>query len=605
MNIIGISAFYHDSAACLVKDNEVIFAAQEERFTRKKHDEGFPLEAIKECIKAADGDIDLIAYYESPSLKSERQKHFIDKGLGHAVLSPDTDLNVSSAKELLKPYFDKHFPEFAKLDVFECKHHTSHAAAAYYPSPYDSAAILTLDGVGEWETLGIFNAKGNNIEQLGALEFPNSLGLLYAAITDYCGFKVNSGEYKLMGLAPYGEPKFHQLILDNLVSYDTENLVTINQEYFSYVDSPRMTNEKLHELFGARPRRPDQRLTQKYMDIAASIQSVTEEIVIFLANHVKNITGAKNLCMGGGVALNCVANGKILKEKIFDNIWIQPAAGDAGNCVGAAFLAYLDATSQLDEKSKKTIKPIDNSYLGTEHLDADIESLVKETGYADILEIIKYDNEDDLVDSASSDLKEGLVCGWFQGRMEFGPRALGARSILGNPMLEKTQTDLNLKIKFRESFRPFAPMVKEDKAQDYFDIDSVSPYMLVVAPVQESIRLEVDDSKIGLEALQQKRSTIPAVTHVDYSARVQTVNAKQNPRVYKLLDAFEQKTGCAVLVNTSFNVRGEPIVCEPMDAIKCFLGTNMDTLYINDYCIRKTTEDTLIDKSFSGNFEAD
>ncbi|RQH23990.1 carbamoyltransferase family protein [Okeania hirsuta] len=605
MNILGISCFYHDAAAALVKDGHILAAAQEERFTRCKHDPAFPTHAATYCLSMLQGGamtIDAVAYYEKPSLKYERQQAFTQKG--HGVLGSTPTKYAQSADRLLATFLIELGINPKLVPVLEFTHHSSHAAAAFFPSPFPEAAIATMDGVGEWETLSIASGRGDTIEFHENLRFPDSIGLLYAAFTDFCGFKVNSGEYKLMGLAPYGTPVYKELILETMLVRGNNTLLEMNREYFSYVDSQRMTSEKFAALFGVRPRRPAQRLSQKYMDIAASIQAVTEDLVLDVARRARELTGMDRLCLAGGVALNCVANSKLLHSGIFDDIWIQPAAGDAGSAVGAACLAYLKQI-EANGTTSKTIIPMNSAYLGPDFEDKEVLQAIDSSDFRPNLSIQHFQSEAELVTTAATDLYEGKAVGWFQGRMEFGPRALGARSILANPMLETTQRDLNLKVKFRESFRPFAPVVKAESSAEWFSLERESPYMLLVAPIAERYRLPVDESSKGLAKLYHKRSIIPAVTHVDYSARLQTVSKEQNPRLHAVLSAFESLTSCPVLVNTSFNVRGEPIVCTPEDAMRCFCGTNIEVLYIENYRVEKTGDTKVLDSKFSNQFEKD
>lgn len=586
MYILGISAFYHDSAACLVKDGEILSAAQEERFTRKKHDHNFPQKAIEFCLKDAGikaEQLDLVAFYDKPFLKFER---LLETYLAYAPVGIKSFIKAMPLwikeklwmKEMIKDklgYTGKIiFPE----------HHESHAASAFYPSPYNKAAILTMDGVGEWTTTSYGIGDGNDIRLIADIKFPHSLGLLYSAITYYTGFKVNSGEYKVMGLAPYGEPKYKQMIYDHLIDVKEDGSFRMNMEYFNYCQGLTMTNEKFNKLFGGPPRKPETNLTQKEMDIARSFQEVTEEIVLKLGNHVYKETGLKNLCLAGGVALNCVANGRLLREGPFENIWIQPAAGDAGGALGAALIGwykYHNNPRIADEKSDSQ----KGSYLGPKFSEEEIKSFIKSFN----LSAKRFDDEQ-LVENVANLINSEKVIGWFDGKMEFGPRALGSRTIIGDARSPKMQETMNIKIKFRESFRPFAPSVLFEKVSDFFEIEKASPYMLLTADVKNERRIPMTDEehkKWGIEKLNVVRSDIPAITHVDYSARLQTVHKETNPRYHKLISKFKEKTGCAVIINTSFNVRGEPIVCTPKDAYKCFMRTDMDYLVLGNYILRK------------------
>ena len=592
MYILGISAFYHDSAACLVKDGEILSAAQEERFTRKKHDHNFPQNAIEFCLKDAGikaEQLDLVAFYDKPFLKFER---LLETYLAYAPVGIKSFIKAMPLwikeklwmKEMIKDklgYTGKIiFPE----------HHESHAASAFYPSPYNKAAILTLDGVGEWTTTSYGIGDGNDIQLLADIKFPHSLGLLYSALTYYTGFKVNSGEYKVMGLAPYGEPKYKQLIYDYLIDVKDDGSFRMNMEYFNYSQGLTMTNEKFNKLFGGPPREPETNLTQKEMDIARSLQEVTEEIVLKLGNHVYKETGLKNLCLAGGVALNCVANGRLLREGPFENIWIQPAAGDAGGALGAALIGwykYHNKPRITDEKSDSQ----KGSYLGPEFDENEIHSFIKSHN----LSAKKYNN-DELIENVANLINSEKVIGWFDGKMEFGPRALGSRTIIGDARSPKMQATMNIKIKFREGFRPFAPSVLYERVSDFFEIKKSSPYMLLTADVKKERRILMTDEELkkwGIEKLNVVRSDIPAITHVDYSARLQTVHKETNQRYHKLISKFEEKTGCAVIINTSFNVRGEPIVCTPKDAYKCFMRTDMDYLVLGNYILSKEEQKPL------------
>lgn len=588
MNILGISCFYHDSACALVRDGDIIAAAQEERFTRKKHDSSFPKNAIDFCLNSAQlrmKDIDYIAFYDKPFIKFERILEtylaYAPSGLKSFLMSIPLWIKEKLwMSELIKKECTE---DYSGKYIFS-QHHLSHAASAFFPSPFEESAILTTDGVGEWTTTSFGVGKANNVSLDYELKFPHSLGLLYSAFTYYAGFKVNSAEYKVMGLAPYGQPKYTGLILDNLIDLKEDGSFKLNMKYFNYCAGLTMTNDKFHRLFDGPPRRMETPIRRKDMDLAASIQKVTEEIMLRIARHVKTVTGQKNLCLAGGVSLNCVANGKILREKIFDNIWIQPAAGDAGGALGAALFTwyqYLNNTRSVNpgHDSQK------GSLLGPEFPEPQIQKFLQDNN-------IKYSKyKIDEIPQITADLiKDQNVIGWFQARMEYGPRALGARSILGDARSEKMQSIINRKIKFRESFRPFAPSVLKEHASEYFDIDTESPYMLLVAPVNsKKCRDLTEDQKhlTGIDKLNVKRSDIPAVTHVDFSARVQTVDQVRNPMYYKLIKAFYEKTGCPVIINTSFNVRGEPIVCTPRDAYRCFMRTNMDYLVMGNFILDK------------------
>ncbi len=583
--ILGISAFYHDSAACLVKDGEIVAAAQEERFSRKKHDHRFPSQAIKYCLDEAGIDISKIDYcgfYDKPFLKFER---LLLTYLSYAPLGLRSFIKAiplwMKEKLYLKDIIAKELGY--RGDIIFPEHHESHAASAFYPSPFEDAAILTIDGVGEWTTTSYGIGEGNSIKLLADIHFPHSLGLLYSAFTYFVGFRVNSGEYKLMGLAPYGRPIYSDLIKKELIDIKPDGSFKLNMKYFNYCAGLTMTNNKFHALFGCPPRKPETEITQKYMDIARSIQDVTEEVMLKMANHVYEVTGKHNLCMAGGVALNCVGNGKILRQSQFKDIWIQPAAGDAGGALGAALFIwykYLGMERKVDniEDMQK------GSYLGPYFTDEEISGFLKAKGVA--FEQIPLEVMASRVAKLIADDK---VIGLFYGRMEFGPRALGARSIIADPRSENMQSKLNLKIKFRESFRPFAPSVLEHRCSEYFDLNTKSPYMLLVAKVRES-KINQESKKIkleGLERLKIKRSEIPAVTHVDYSARIQTVSYKKNPFFYNIIKEFEKITNCPVVINTSFNIRGEPIVCTPQDAYRCFMCTDMDYLVIGNCLLDK------------------
>lgn len=588
MNILGISAFYHDSAACLVKDGEIIAAAQEERFTRKKHDHNFPTNAINFCLKYGEinsSQIDLISFYDKPFLKFER---LLETYLSYAPIGIKSFIKSMplwiKEKLWIKDFIQKELNFDGKI-IFP-EHHLSHAASAFFPSPFSKAAILTMDGVGEWTTTSFGIGTGNEISLLSEIKFPHSLGLLYSAFTYYTGFKVNSGEYKVMGLAPYGEPKFKDLILKELIEVKEDGSFKMNMKYFDYCAGLTMTNKHFNKLFGGPPRKPETKLTQRDMDLARSVQDVTEEIVLKMAKHVHNETGMKNLCLAGGVALNCVANGRLLRESPFEKIWIQPAAGDAGGALGAALLGWFGYSEK--PRVVNEINDIQKgSFLGPEFSDKEIEDFLIKNN----IHFQKKSSQE--ISSIAADLiAEEKVLGWFRGRMEFGPRALGARSIIGDARSSSMQTVMNLKIKFRESFRPFAPAVLIDNVSDYFEMEGESPYMLLVAEIKNDRRIKKNENNklFGIDKLNLIRSDIPAVTHVDYSARIQTVHKETNPAFYDLIDALNKKYGCAVLINTSFNVRGEPIVCTPEDAYKCFMRTNLDYLIMGNYLIDKNEQ---------------
>ncbi len=603
--ILGISAFYHDSAACLVKDGEILNAAQEERFTRKKHDYNFPEHAVNFCLTNAGitvADLDCVAFYDKPFLKFERLLEtylsYAPRGLKSFIKAMPLWLKRKLwMKEVIKDALKYEGP------VLFPEHHHSHAASAFFPSPYSRAAVLTLDGVGEWATASYGVGDGRELELWAELHFPHSLGLLYSAFTYYCGFKVNSGEYKLMGLAPYGDPKYVDVILENLLDLKADGSFRLNMKYFDYCAGLTMTNQRFHQLFGLPPRAPETKLNQQYMDIARSIQEVTEEIVLRMVRHVHKETGEKYLCLAGGVALNCVANGRVLREGPFEDIWIQPAAGDAGGALGAALAVW----HQYLEKPRPMAGEGDRqkaSYLGPEFSNEEIEKFLNEN---DIPHRKVSDAE--LIATVVELLAGENVVGWFQGKMEFGPRALGNRSIIGDARSPKMQSVMNLKIKFRESFRPFAPSVLEEKVSDFFEIDRKSPYMLLVAPVHPAVRKTPaagENNLFGIDKLKVVRSEIPAITHVDYSARIQTVNERDNPRYHALIRSFYEKTGCPVIINTSFNVRGEPIVCKPEEAYRCFMRTNMDYLVMGNYLLDKTQQQPLVEeKSWMEEFELD
>jgi len=592
MNILGISAFYHDSAACLVRDGEIVAAAQEERFTRKKHDYSFPAQAVKYCLKQggiAAGALDYVCFYDKPFIKFERilETYLTYAPLGIRSFMMAIPLWIKQ-KLWMKEFIKKQLG-FEGAILFP-EHHESHAASAFFASPFQKAAFLTIDGVGEWTTTSYGVGENNQISIMEEMHFPHSLGLLYSAFTYYTGFKVNSGEYKVMGLAPYGRPVYKDLILTELMDLKEDGSFKLNMKYFNYCAGLTMTSAKFHRLFGGAPRRPESTVTQRDMDLARSVQEVTEEVMLRIARHIHCRTGQENLCLAGGVALNCVGNGKILREGPFENIWIQPAAGDAGGALGAALFAwyqYLDNERRADGAHDF----MRGSFWGPEFTNEDIRLYLEQN------EIPGEELSSEELPGRIADLIAAeKTIGWFQGRMEFGPRALGARSIIGDARSPRMQETMNLKIKFRESFRPFAPTVLRERVSDYFDLDGESPYMLLVAPVKESIRREMtaqEQSYFGLEQLHVVRSVIPAVTHVDYSARVQTVAEEINPVYYKMIKAFERKYGCPVIINTSFNVRGEPIVCTPEDAYLCFMRTNMDYLVLGNYLLSKEKQKPL------------
>ena len=609
-SILGISAFYHDSAACILKDGEIIAAAQEERFSRIKHDPSYPYNAIEFVLKYANlklSEVDQIVFFEKPFLKFERLLEtyvaFAPRGfISFAKAMPLWIKEKLFQKNLLFNKLKNHDNNY-KTDenIFFSDHHLSHAASAFFPSPFDEAIVLTADGVGEWATTTVALGKQNNLEIKKEIHFPHSLGLLYSAFTYYTGFKVNSGEYKLMGLAPYGDPIYEKKI-KQLVDIKDDGTFRVDQSYFNYATGLTMTNNKFNNLFGQKPRNPKKdKITQFHMDIAASIQKVTEEIMIKLAKSIRKEYNIKNLCLAGGVALNCVANGKILKEKIFENIWIQPASGDAGGSLGAT-LAFW----HLEQGNKRIVNNFDNmkgSYLGNEFSQAEIENELLTIGAK-----FRSFDYDELISKTVECLSNEKAIGWFQGRMEFGPRALGARSIIGDPRSDTMQKNLNLKVKFRESFRPFAPSILKEDLEEWFDISVESPYMLLVAQINKDKKIEMSVSQknlFGIEKLNVKRSEIPAVTHIDYSARIQTVSEKNNKRYYDLISKFKEKTGCPLIVNTSFNVRGEPIVNSPADAFNCFMGTELDILVIGNCFLDKKDQDLALKKNYSENFELD
>ncbi|MGH7975034.1 MAG: carbamoyltransferase family protein [Limisphaerales bacterium] len=586
--ILGVSAYYHDAAAALVIDGKIISAAQEERFTRKKNDSDFPRHAVQFCLRHANlklAQLDAVVFYDKPVLKFARLlETYLAVAPGGWRTFPTVLSNWLGEKLDLRKAIRAELLELRRdCEIFFTGHHQSHAASAFFPSPFDEAAILTIDGVGEWATTTIGRGRGNEIKMLKELRFPHSLGLVYSAFTNYCGFRINSGEYKLMGLAPYGEPKFADAIRRELLDIKSDGSFWLNLDYFNFLSGTTMTDKRFHQLFGGPPRAPEDKIGQRHMDVARSIQLVTEEIMLLLARHACEVTGQKNLCMAGGVALNCVANGIILREKIFERIWIQPAAGDAGGALGAALAAWFS-----QKENPRTVSENDSmqaSLLGPGFSDEEIETVLRAHNA-----VFQKLERNELLDFTVELLKTEKVVGWFQGRMEFGPRALGNRSILGDARSAKMQSVMNLKVKFRESFRPFAPIVRRERVSDYFDLDSESPYMLLVAPVKKELRREISSGKKGLDRLKEIRSTLPAITHVDFSARIQTVSLESNPLLYDLLLRFENATNCGVLVNTSFNVRGEPIVCTPDDAYRCFMNTEMDFLIFGNFVIERAAQ---------------
>ena len=612
MYILGISAFYHDSAACLLKDGEIVAAAQEERFTRKKHDSRFPLHAIEYCLKEADisgSQINNVVFYEKPFVKFERlletylafaPKGFTSFAKAMPVWIRDKLFQKSALIKKLKSILDENVNWRERLLFAE--HHLSHAASAYYPSPFERAAVLTLDGVGEWTTTSLAIGKGRDLSVIKEIHFPHSLGLLYSAFSYYIGFKVNSGEYKVMGLAPYGKPCYADLIREKLITVADDGSFQLDMSYFDYATGLTMTNKKFDALFGGPPRTPEAELTQREMDLAASIQKVTEDIVIELAKDIAKETGEKNLCLAGGVALNCVANGKLLREEVFDNIWIQPAAGDAGGALGAALsIWYLH--HDKERVISKECDAMKGAYLGPEFKDNEIEAELKACGA-----VYQKFSEDEFISKVAAALADEKAVGWMQGRMEFGPRALGARSIIADPRSPMMQKQLNLKVKYRESFRPFAPSILREDVNEWFKHDQDSPYMLLVADVQNDKRrtmTEKEEALFGIDKLNVPRSSVPAITHVDYSARIQTVHFDTNPRYHAVISKFKEKTGCPLVVNTSFNVRGEPIVCTPKDAFKCFMGTELDILAIGNYLLKKEQQDEALKENYEELYELD
>ena len=611
MRVLGISAYYHDAAAAVVVDGRIVAAAQEERFTRKKHDPGFPAHAIRACLELAGlrpADIDLVAFYDKPFLKFERllETYLAFAPRGFTSFRKALPLWLKE-KLFQKSLLLKELKSFApEVDwgprLLFSEHHLSHAGSAFYPSPFEEAAVLTMDGVGEWTTTSVAIGRGPKLEVVREIHFPHSLGLLYSAFTYYTGFKVNSGEYKVMGLAPYGEPRFADKIREHLIDVKPDGSFRLNLDYFDYCTGLTMTNSRFDELFGGPPRTGEAQLTQREMDLAASVQVITEEVVLKLARGVAKDTGQRNLCLAGGVALNCVANGKLLRDNSFSRLWLQPAAGDAGGALGAALVAahgYGREPRQVVGRGDA----MSGSYLGPSYTQADIVRRLRDAGAV-------FEEHDDagLVEQAALALAEGKALGWHQGRMEFGPRALGGRSILGDPRSPTMQKLLNLKVKYRESFRPFAPSVLREHVADWFDLDGDSPYMLLVADVLERHRIAMTDEQqrlFGIDKLNVPRSSIPAVTHVDYSARIQTVHADTNPRYHALISAFHGRTGCPVVVNTSFNVRGEPIVCTPEDAFRCFMGTEIEVLAVGNCLLRKEAQPEGLRQRYEGKFDLD
>lgn len=611
MYSLGLSAFYHDSAAALVRDGEIIAAAQEERFSRRKHDSDFPLNALAYCLETADlslSEVDLVTFYDKPFLKFERLLEtyvtFAPRGFQSFRKAVPVWLKEKLfQKDLLIKALKSVDPAFDPADrLLFGEHHFSHAASAYYPSPFDEAVVLTMDGVGEWATTSVAIGRGRELEVIREIHFPHSLGLLYSAMTYYTGFRVNSGEYKVMGLAPYGEPKYRDLLLDHVIDLKPDGSFRLDQSYFDYCTGLRMTNDKWDALFGGPARQPEELLTQRHMDLAASVQAVIEEAVLRLTRSLAAETGIRNLCLAGGVALNCVANGKVLRDRAFDRIWVQPASGDAGGALGAALSAcYLHAGQ--DRPAANGRDSMKGSYLGPVFAQSDIESRLTAAGAQ-----FTVVSDDELITRTADALATEAAVGWFQGRMEYGPRALGGRSILADPRSPAMQKTLNLKVKYRESFRPFAPSVLREDVGDWFELDEDSPYMLMVADVIEKRRLTMskeEQALFGIEKLNVPRSDIPAVTHVDYSARIQTVHHETNPRYHDLITAFRDRTGCPILVNTSFNVRGEPIVCTPEDAFRCMMGSEIDLLAVGNCLLRKEDQNPDLALDYKNAFDLD
>ncbi len=614
MYVLGISAYYHDSACALIKNGKIIAAVQEERFSRKKHDNSFPKNSILYCLAEAEitfDDLDHIVFYEKPFLKFERllETYLAFAPKGFKSFSSSMPVWIKEKlfqKQMLLNELTSLSKSNTNLEgkIYFSEHHLSHAASAFYPSPFEDAAILTMDGVGEWATTSVFVGEKNNLLPLKEIHFPHSLGLLYSAFTYYTGFRVNSGEYKVMGLAPYGEPKYVDLIKENLISINSDGSFRLNMHYFDFCTGLRMTNKNFNKLMGGEPRKPESPLTQKEMDLAASIQLVTQEVVVKIAKNIRKETNKKNLCLAGGVALNCVANGILYKEKIFDEIWIQPAAGDAGGALGAALAYWYKSTESNNAKNfRKNDTKMKGAYLGPKFNKEQIQESLENCGA-----VFDIHNYDDVVELTSNAIINGNAVGWMQGRMEFGPRALGNRSIIADPRSKDMQKQLNLKVKFRESFRPFAPSVLSEYVGEWFDIGIKSPYMLLVANVNHQKCLNPDNSDknlFGIEKLNIPRSEIPAITHVDFSARIQTVHSETNELYHHLINNFYQKTGCPVLVNTSFNVRGEPIVCSPEDAFKCFMGTDLDILVIENFILYKKMQDISLLENYKDKYELD
>ncbi len=611
MRILGISAFYHDSAAALIDNGDIIAAAQEERFTRKKHDSGFPEHAIRYCLEEANiklSDVDYVAFYDKPFLKFERllETYLAFAPVGFMSFKMAIPVWIKEKlfqKDMLRKLFLDFDADFDwKNKLLFSEHHLSHAASAFYPSPYDEAIVLTMDGVGEWATSSVAIGRGNSLEVVKEIHFPHSLGLLYSAITYYIGFKVNSGEYKVMGLAPYGQPKYAELIKQHIVDIKDDGSFHLDQSYFNYCTGLTMTNQKFADLFGQPVRKSEQKLTQFHMDMATSVQVVTEEIVLKMARSLRAEYGIENLCLAGGVALNCVANGKVYRDQSFASLWIQPAAGDAGGALGAALAAHY-IHKQAPRAKADGRDQMRGSYLGPEFSQNEIEVRLKNNRA-----VFTVLDDDQLIDQAASALASDKAVGWMNGRMEFGPRALGGRSILGNPMSPEMQKTLNLKVKYRESFRPFAPSVLSEDVSDWFEHDGDSPYMLLVADVASDKRREMSDDEkalFGIDKLNIVRSDIPAVTHVDYSARIQSVHKETNPKYHALISKFKQKTGCPIVVNTSFNVRGEPIVCTPEDAFRCFMGTELDVLVVGNCLLQKQDQPKDLIQDYKNLFELD
>jgi len=599
---MGISAYYHDSAACLLGDSKILAAAQEERFTRIKHDSSFPQRAIEYCCSEANiqpTEIDCVGYYEKPNLKFDRIiktfEHYAPRGFDCFYQAVENWIGEKSKVQ------EKLVSIFGSAEVHYNEHHGSHAMSAFYPSPFEDAAILTIDGVGEWATSTLSHGQGSKVDIIKELRFPHSVGLLYSAFTAFSGFRVNSGEYKVMGLAPYGRPKYVDKILNELIDLKEDGSLRLNLDYFTFPYSQKMSNEKFEELFDGPMRSPESKLTQREMDLAKSVQVVVEKIVLRMARYARQLTGSSNLCLAGGVALNCVANGKLSRAAIFDNIWVQPASGDAGGALGSAYGAYFK--NDKHERSIQATDSMNGTFLGPEFNDAEVQAFLDKKN-------IKYRRlcESSFFSKVAELISEGKVVGWFQGRMEYGPRALGNRSILADPRSPKMQKVLNLKIKYRESFRPFAPSVLSEDVSEWFEHDSDSPYMLLVADVKEDKRRAMTSKEkalFGIDKLNVPRSSVPAITHVDYSARIQTVHADTNPRYHALISKFKEKTGCPLVVNTSFNVRGEPIICSPTDAFKCFMGTELDVLAVGNFILYKEQQNEELKENYENRYELD